>query len=157
GDIGDDAMVKRIAEEHRPAGAILFAGYIAVGESVGNPRKYFGNNVVNAISFLNSLLDYGVGRLVFSSSCAVYGYQERVPIREDSSTGPVSPYAETKLIFENALKWYAGAYPLKYAALRYFNAAGADSEGEIGERHNPETHLIPLAIQAARGGAPVRI
>jgi UDP-glucose-4-epimerase GalE len=144
-------------DQHHPIGAVLFAGHAYVGESVANPRKYFGNNVAGSLEFLNSLMDSGVRRLVFSSSCSIYGFQERMPISEDSSNGPLSPYAESKLFFERVLRWYGPAYGVRFACLRYFNAAGADPDGELGELHEPETHLIPLAIYAALGRQPLRV
>jgi UDP-arabinose 4-epimerase len=155
--IADAAAVRRIAEEHHPVGAILFAGYIAVGESTGNPRKYFYNNVTELLALLDALLDCGIRRIVFSSSAAVYGIQDKMPLTEDSPKSPVSPYAETKWFFERVLEWYGSAYGVKHVSLRYFNAAGADPDGELGECHQPETHLIPLAIRAALGGAPLRV
>ena len=128
---------------------IHFAAYAYVGESVTNPRKYFGNNVTGTLSLLDAMLDAGVRDVVFSSTCATYGEPVRVPIAEDHPQNPVNPYGETKLAVEKMLHWYGQAYGLRYAALRYFNAAGADPDGELGEEHDPETHLIPLAIDAA--------
>jgi UDP-glucose-4-epimerase GalE len=158
GSIGNAALVREAIQRHNPIGAILFAGHAYVGESTTNPRKYFNNNIIEAISFLNHLLDSGGPRpVVFSSSCSVYGIQAKVPIAENSSQDPLSPYAESKAIFEKVLKWYGSAYGLKYASLRYFNAAGADPEGQLGEDHDPETHLIPLAIDAALGKAPLKV
>lgn len=157
GSIRDAALVRRIAEEHQPIGAILFAGHIDVGESARAPRKYFHNNVNAAVEFLDALLESGIPRVVFSSSCAVYGVQAKMPLNEDTPKDPVSNYAETKLFLEKVLRAYANAYGLQYAALRYFNAAGADADGELGEHHVPESHLIPLAIHAAMGGNPLRI
>jgi UDP-glucose-4-epimerase GalE len=157
GAIGDTALVRRVIETHRPVGAILFAGHIEVGESTVNPRKYFRNNITEAIKFLDAALDAGLTRVVFSSSCAVYGPQDKMPLSEDNPTDPASPYAETKLAVERILHWYGSAYGLKSACLRYFNAAGADPEGEIGECHPGESHLIPLVIRAALGGKPLRV
>jgi UDP-glucose-4-epimerase GalE len=157
GSISDAALIRRIAQQHAPMGAILFAGHIDVGESAREPRKYFRNNVEEAVRFLDALLDARITRVVFSSSCAVYGAHAKMPLSEDTPKDPVSTYAETKLFLEKVLRAYANAYGLQYAALRYFNAAGADAEGELGEHHAPETHLIPLAIHAALGGAPLRI
>jgi UDP-arabinose 4-epimerase len=157
GSIADHELVREIIAEHDPSCAILFAAHAYVGESVENPRKYFRNNVTEAIQFLDGILDAGLRRVVFSSSCSVYGNPVAVPIDESSSTGPLSPYAETKLICEKVLRHYDSAYGLSYACLRYFNAAGADPEGVLGEHHDPETHLIPLTIQAALGGAPLRV
>ena len=131
-----------------------FAASAYVGESVQNPRKYFRNNVQNGLSLLNAAVDAGVRYFIFSSSCAVYGVPDKVPITEDTLCQPVNPYGETKLFFERILNAYSGAYGLEAVALRYFNAAGADESGGIGELHNPETHLIPLALEAAAGLRP---
>jgi UDP-arabinose 4-epimerase len=150
-------LVRDAAREHGVQGAILFAAHAYVGESVQNPSKYYRNNVSGSIEFLDGLLDAGVRNLVFSSSCAIYGIQKEIPIREDSSKNPLSPYAETKLFLENVLRWYGQAYRLRSVSLRYFNAAGADPDAEIGEWHAPETHLIPLAIGAAMGGDTLRV
>ncbi len=129
-----------------------FAAHAYVGESVENPRKYFRNNVESGLTLLNATLDAGVKRFIFSSTCAVYGMPARIPITEDTIRQPVNPYGLTKLSFEFALEAYAQAYGLRFASLRYFNAAGADESGEIGELHEPETHLIPLALAAAAPG-----
>lgn len=133
-------------------GAIMhFAAHAYVGESVTNPRKYFRNNVEGGLSLLNSAMDAGVKKIIFSSTCAVYGEPAKVPIEENIPRQPVNPYGVSKLFFEQALEAYDRAYELRYASLRYFNAAGADESGEIGELHDPETHLIPLALGAAAG------
>jgi UDP-arabinose 4-epimerase len=131
-----------------------FAAHAYVGESVANPRKYFRNNVEAGLNLLNTSLDCGVKCFVFSSTCAVYGVPTRVPINEDNPRNPINPYGITKMLFERALETYDHAYGLRYASLRYFNAAGADESGEIGELHEPETHLIPLALNAAAGTGP---
>ena len=131
-----------------------FAAHAYVGESVENPRKYFRNNVVAALSLLNSALDAGIRRFVFSSTCAVYGIPEQIPITEQTPREPVNPYGASKLFFENALEAYGRAYGLRSVSLRYFNAAGADESGEIGELHDPETHLIPLALAASTENGP---
>ena len=133
---------------------VHFAAHAYVGESVANPRKYFGNNVTSGLVLLNTALDSGVRRLIFSSTCAVYGTPKSLPITEHSLRVPINPYGASKLFFENALEAYDRAYGLRSARLRYFNAAGADDSGEIGELHNPETHLIPLALQAATQAGP---
>jgi UDP-glucose-4-epimerase GalE len=136
-------------------GAIMhFAAHAYVGESGTNPRKYFRNNVEGGLSLLNAALDAGVKKIIFSSSCAVYGVPEKVPIVEENRREPVNPYGVTKMVFERVLEAYDPAYGLRYASLRYFNAAGADESGEIGELHDPETHLIPLALRAAAGLGP---
>jgi UDP-glucose-4-epimerase GalE len=131
-----------------------FAASAYVGESVQNPRKYFRNNLQNGLALVNAAIDTGVRYFIFSSSCAVYGVPDKVPITEDTRCQPVNPYGETKLFFERILDSYRRAYGLQSVALRYFNAAGADESGEIGELHNPETHLIPLALEAAAGLRP---
>jgi len=154
GDIGDRALVDRVLKEHHVAAVIHFAAYAYVGESVGNPRKYFHNNVVNTLNLLDAMVDNGVQDIVFSSTCATYGEPSEVPISEDHPQNPVNPYGESKLAVEKILYWYRRAYDIRYAALRYFNAAGADPDGEVGEDHDPETHLIPLAIEAALGRGP---
>jgi UDP-arabinose 4-epimerase len=158
GSIADGKLLAEIVRKHQPVGAILFAGHAYVGESTSNPRKYYGNNVVDAIAFLNHWLDAGASpNIVFSSSCSIYGIQREVPISESSSQDPLSPYAETKAFFERVLRWYGSAYGIQAACLRYFNAAGADPEGELGENHDPETHLIPLAIWAAMGRVRLQV
>jgi len=131
-----------------------FAAHAYVGESVVNPRKYFRNNVEGGLSLLNAAVEAGVKKIIFSSTCAVYGEPSKIPITEKTDRQPVNPYGVSKLFFEQALEAYDRAYGLRYASLRYFNAAGADDSGEIGELHNPETHLIPLALQAAAGTGP---
>ncbi|MFZ0936131.1 MAG: UDP-glucose 4-epimerase GalE [Bryobacteraceae bacterium] len=152
GDIADEDKVSKVM---RRADAVMhFAAHAYVGESVENPRKYFQNNVKAGLTLLNTTLDAGVRNFVFSSTCAVYGAPPTIPIAENTPRQPVNPYGATKLFFENALEAYARAYGLSYAALRYFNAAGADESGEIGELHDPETHLIPLALAAASETGP---
>jgi UDP-arabinose 4-epimerase len=131
-----------------------FAAHAYVGESVANPRKYFRNNVEGGLSLLNAAVEAGVKKIIFSSTCAVYGEPSKIPITETEKRQPVNPYGVSKLFFEQALEAYDRAYGLRFASLRYFNAAGADDSGEIGELHDPETHLIPLALQAAAGFGP---
>jgi UDP-glucose-4-epimerase GalE len=128
-----------------------FAAFAYVGESVIEPAKYYRNNVVGALSLLDAMRAAGVGRIVFSSTCATYGVPEVVPITEAEKQAPINPYGFTKLVIEHALADYARAYDFGYAALRYFNASGAAEDGSIGEDHDPETHLIPLVLQAALG------
>jgi UDP-glucose-4-epimerase GalE len=152
GNIGDSEAV---AAALRDIDAVLhFAAHAYVGESVQNPRKYFENNVQSGLTLLNAVVDTGVRHFVFSSTCAVYGVPAKIPITEDAARQPVNPYGASKLFFENALEAYSKAYGLGYVSLRYFNAAGADESGEIGEMHEPETHLIPCALQAAVGIRP---
>ena len=129
-----------------------FAAHIEVGESMRNPRKYFRNNVVHTLNLLDAMAEKGIKEIVFSSTAAVYGDPLTVPIPEEHRLLPVNPYGESKLFVERALRWYGDAHGLRWAALRYFNAAGADPGGEIGEDHEPESHLIPLAIE--RGAGP---
>jgi UDP-glucose-4-epimerase GalE len=146
GDIADNAKLGSVLAG---VDAVMhFAAHAYVGESVENPRKYFQNNVIGALSLLNSVLDAGIRRFIFSSTCAVYGVVEQVPITEHAPREPVNPYGVSKFFFENALEAYGRAYGLRSVRLRYFNAAGADESGETGEIHEPETHLIPLALSA---------
>jgi UDP-glucose-4-epimerase GalE len=153
GDLADTALLTATLRDTGAQAVIHFAAFAYVGESMHDPQKYFRNNVGGTISLLDAMKTAAVRQIVFSSSCATYGYPERVPIREHQRQEPVNPYGASKLFVEQMLRWNAGAYGLRYAALRYFNAAGADPDGEIGEVHDPETHLIPLAIQATRPGA----
>ena len=152
GDMLDAAALGRVLP--RVDAIMHFAAYAYVGESGTNPRKYFRNNVEGGLSLLNAALDAGVKKIIYSSSCAVYGVPVKVPIVEENPRQPVNPYGVTKLIFEEALEAYDPAYGIRYASLRYFNASGADESGEIGESHDPETHLIPLALRAAAGTGP---
>lgn len=157
GDLGDAARLAEVIRRHRISAVMHFAAFAYVGESVKNPRKYFDNNVTKSLVLLDAMVDAGVRFIVFSSSCATYGTPEKVPITEDTPQSPVNPYGETKLIVEKALRWYGSAYGLKWAALRYFNAAGAEPENGLGELHQPETHLIPLVLDAAQGLRTVEI
>jgi UDP-glucose-4-epimerase GalE len=152
GDIADEGKLTRALA--RNAAVIHFAAHAYVGESTENPRKYFHNNVEAALTLLNATIDAGIRVLVFSSSCAVYGVPSKMPIAEDAPRQPINPYGVSKLFFENALEAYENAYALRSVRLRYFNAAGADESGEVGELHDPETHLIPLALAAAAGTGP---
>jgi len=151
GDLADPSLVQRVLRDHEVTSVIHFAAYAYVGESVTNPRKYFRNNVVCTLNLLDAMIDAGVREIVFSSTCATYGEPREVPISETHPQSPVNPYGESKLAVEKILHWYSAAYGTRFAALRYFNAAGADPDGELGEDHDPETHLIPLAIEAALG------
>jgi UDP-arabinose 4-epimerase len=158
GDLADRAAVAAALRRHQIGAVMHFAAFAYVGESVGDPELYYHNNIGGTLSLLSAMHAAGVETLVFSSTCAVYGIPDRVPIREDCPRAPLSPYGETKLAIERALHWYSGAYGVRYAALRYFNAAGCDPDGEIGEDHDPETHLIPRVLRAALGtGEPVEI
>ncbi|MGB9360848.1 MAG: UDP-glucose 4-epimerase GalE, partial [Candidatus Sulfotelmatobacter sp.] len=150
--VADIADQDRLAQLMKRVDAVMhFAAFAQVGESVQNPRIYFQNNAVGGLTLLNTALDAGVRKFIFSSTCAVYGLPEKLPITEDTPRRPVNPYGTSKLFFENALEAYDRAYGLRYMSLRYFNAAGADESGEIGELHNPESHLIPAALKAVTG------
>jgi UDP-glucose 4-epimerase len=151
-DVADRAAVAEFLARHRVDAVLHFAALSQVGESVASPRRYFQGNLVATLALLDAVLDAGVRPFVFSSTAAVYGVPERCPIPESHPTRPISPYGETKLAVERALDAYHRAHGLAYAALRYFNAAGAD--GGLGERHEPETHLIPLALGVALGERP---
>ena len=152
GDIADSEKLRSALS--RVDSVVHFAAHAYVGESVTNPREYFQNNVEAALTLLNTAMDAGIRRFAFSSTCAVYGTPDKVPITEDSVRRPINPYGISKLFFENALEAYDRAYGLRFVALRYFNAAGADETGEIGELHDPEPHLIPLALAATRADSP---
>jgi UDP-glucose-4-epimerase GalE len=151
GDVGDRALVAETLRRYEIGAVMHFAAFAYVGESMTRPERYFHNNLVNTLSLLGAMREAGVRRIVFSSTCATYGVPESVPIREDMAQRPVNPYGESKLMVERALHWEGVAHGLQHVSLRYFNAAGADPEGEIGERHEPETHLIPLILDAALG------
>ncbi len=151
GDLANAADLARCFKKHRFDSVMHFSAFAYVGESVTDPAKYYVNNVANTINLLNAMRAAGVNKFIFSSSCAVYGAPASLPMRETLPFNPVSPYGRTKKMVEEILADYSAAYGLKYAALRYFNAAGADPDGETGEVHNPETHLIPLVLDAAAG------
>jgi UDP-arabinose 4-epimerase len=158
GDLHDRARLAAAMREHAIGAVMHFAAFAYVGESVGDPELYYRNNIGGTLSLLATMREAGIGMIVFSSTCAVYGVPDKVPIAESTAKAPLNSYGETKLAVERALHWYGAAYGLRYAALRYFNAAGADPDGEIGENHEPETHLIPRVIRAALGsGDPVEI
>lgn len=150
-DLADRDALRRVFAEYPVEGVIHFAAYIAVGESMKEPVKYFRNNVANTLNLLEAMVAAGVGSIVFSSTAAVYGDPETVPIPEDHPYRPVSAYGETKLMVERLLAWFETCHGIASARLRYFNAAGADPDGETGEDHEPETHLVPLALAAAAG------
>jgi UDP-glucose-4-epimerase GalE len=152
GDLFDSA---KLAQVLRRVDAVMhFAAHAYVGESVENPRKYFHNNVEGSLSLLNGVVDSKIRKFIFSSTCAVYGNPVKLPIAEDNPRMPVNPYGATKLAFENALEAYDRAYGTRFVAFRYFNAAGADEGGTIGEMHEPETHLIPSVFEAIKGKRP---
>jgi len=151
GDLGDPAVVAPILKDEKIDLVMHFAAFAYVGESVTEPRKYYENNFVATLRLLETMLDNGVKKFVFSSTCATYGEPDRLPMVETLHQAPINPYGQTKLDVENCLKAFAHAYGLSFAAFRYFNAAGAAEDGTIGEDHDPETHLIPLVIDAATG------
>jgi len=153
-DTSDRKSVVRVLEKYRPAAIVHFAAYAYVGESVADPSLYYRNNVGGSISLLEAAQAAGIGNFVFSSSCATYGIPGTVPIREDHPQHPVNPYGSSKLMVERILRDCDLAYGIRSIALRYFNAAGADPDVELGECHEPETHAIPLAIRTALGEQP---
>jgi UDP-glucose-4-epimerase GalE len=146
--LSDTAAVRSVLREHKIEAVVHFAGSALLGESVSQPLAYFQNNVGGTMSVLQAMLDVGVKDIVFSSTCATYGMPIAVPITEDQPQRPINPYGESKLAIERMLEWMGLARQIRWVALRYFNAAGADPDGELGEEHEHETHLIPLAIGA---------
>ena len=151
GDLRDDEFLDKVFKENSIEAVIHFAADSLVGESVENPLKYYNNNMVSTLRLLTKMEECGVRNIVFSSTAATYGEPENTPILENDRTLPTNPYGETKLSVEKVLKWSDKAYGIKYVSLRYFNAAGAHKSGAIGEDHRPETHLIPIVLQAALG------
>lgn len=151
GSISDRNILKRVFSEHRIDAVMHYAAYCYVGESVTDPSMYYQNNLADTICLLSEMVEAEVKKIVFSSSCAVYGEPEEIPITENHPQNPVNPYGRTKYMVEQVLDDFKYAYGVESVSLRYFNAAGADPEGELGEDHNPESHLIPLTIQAALG------
>lgn len=149
GDLGNIEDIRRIFKKYRIEAVMHFAAFTYVGESVEDPQKYYINNVKNTLNLLQVMLEENVKYFVFSSTCATYGNPVEIPITENHPQNPINPYGRGKLIVEEILKDYSDAYGLTYASLRYFNAAGADPDCEIGEMHDPETHLIPLVLDAA--------
>jgi len=152
--LDDRAALEAVFREYSIGAVIHFAAFAYVGESMRAPETYFRNNVVNTIHLLDAMKQAGIRQIIFSSSCASYGHPQEIPISEDHPQQPVNPYGESKLLVERILRWYGEIDGLKWISLRYFNAAGADPGGELGELHEPETHLIPLAISAALGATP---
>jgi UDP-arabinose 4-epimerase len=151
GDVTDGARLAEVLRKYRPGAVIHFAAFTYVGESVENPGKYYRNNVGGTLNLLEAMRDRQVRRIVFSSTCATYGEPQHIPLTEDHPQNPINPYGATKLMVERMLDDFEAAYGFKSAALRYFNAAGADPETEIGEDHDPETHLIPIVLDVALG------
>lgn len=154
GDLHDQARLETVLREKRIEAVMHFAAFALVGESVSDPAKYYRNNVVGSLSLFEAMRAANVGKIVFSSTTATYGTPEKVPINENELQRPINPYGFTKLVIEQALADYAHAYGFGYAALRYFNAAGASPRGDLGEDHSPESHLIPIVLQVALGRRP---
>lgn len=150
-DLSDIDEIKQIFKKYPLEAVMHFAAFTYVGESVEDPQKYYLNNLKNTLNLLAVMLEFEVKKMVFSSSCATYGNPVEIPITEDHPQNPINPYGRGKLMVEEVLKDYSAAYNLRYTSLRYFNAAGADPDGELGENHQPETHLIPLILDAAQG------
>ena len=151
GDLSNTEDIEKVFSTYDIEAVFHFAAYAYVGESVNEPEKYYYNNVVNTLNLLKVMRKHNCKKIIFSSTCATYGEPEKVPITEDMPQNPINPYGMTKLTVERIFKDYKKAYGLQFAVLRYFNAAGADPDGEIGESHDPETHIIPLVLDAASG------
>lgn len=154
GSLSDSELLHKIFSDYPVAAVMHFAAFCYVGESVTEPARYYQNNVANTVALLEVMVDKKVSNFIFSSSCATYGEPVEIPIREDHPLKPINPYGRTKVMVEQILEDFRGAYGLESVSLRYFNAAGADPDGELGEDHNPETHLIPLVFQTALGKRP---
>jgi UDP-glucose-4-epimerase GalE len=157
GDVHDTARVREVLRHHQVSAVMHFAAWLSVGDSVHDPARYYDNNVVGTLSLLEAMVRESVQHFVFSSTAAVFGEPEQTPITETHPTWPINAYGQTKLAIEHALPHYERAYGLRSVALRYFNASGADPDGELGEDHDPEIHLIPRAIEAATGGRPLLV
>ena len=151
GDLLDKSQINAVFEKDNFDGVIHFAAYALAGESMNEPGKYFENNILGGLNLLEAMKKNGVNKIIFSSTCAQYGFPEKLPVTEEENKKPVSVYGESKLIFETILQWYDSLFGIKNICLRYFNAAGAFLDGTIGEDHQPETHIIPIAIQTALG------
>jgi UDP-arabinose 4-epimerase len=154
GDVLDRVALDAVIEKYRPVAVMHFAAFAYVGESVENPGKYYRNNVVGSLNLLEAMRDHGVDKFIFSSTCATYGVPSVVPIPETHPQSPINPYGASKLMIEQMLRDFDAAHGLRSISLRYFNAAGADPDGETGESHDPETHLIPLVLDAVAGLRP---
>jgi UDP-arabinose 4-epimerase len=157
GDIEDRDRLRAVLERHRPAAVMHFAAFAYVGESVEKPLLYYHNNVAGSVALLETLIEFGPLPVIFSSSCVTYGIPKTIPISEEHPQHPINPYGHSKLLVERMLADAGKAYGLSWVALRYFNAAGADPDGDIGEDHNPETHLIPLVLRATLDQTAVEI
>ncbi len=154
GDINDRERLDEVFNKYKPDAVLHFAAFAYVGESIMHPRKYFRNNVAGSMTLLEAMCDNGINNIVFSSSCATYGTPGIIPIPEEHLQNPINPYGASKLMVERILRDFDQAYKIRHVSLRYFNAAGADNEGDIGECHDPETHLIPLVLDTALGRRP---
>ena len=157
GDIHDSSRLDEVFAKHKPDMVMHFAAFAYVGESIFEPGKYYVNNLAGSINLLEAMRRNGCDQMIFSSTCATYGEPEALPISESTPQEPINPYGFTKLAIERALKDYTQAYGMRWVVFRYFNAAGCDPEGELGERHEPETHIIPLALRAAMGEGAFKI
>lgn len=157
GDIADTGRVRAVLEQYQPAAIMHFAAYAYVGESIENPLLYYRNNIAGSAALLQAVVDFRPLPFVFSSTCATYGVPEQTPITEDHPQRPINPYGFSKLVVERMLADVGAAQQLRWVALRYFNAAGSDPENEVGEDHDPETHLIPLVLRAGQSGIPVQV
>jgi UDP-glucose 4-epimerase len=151
GDMGDKELLRKIFKAFPISTVMHFAAYAYVGESVLEPRKYYDNNLANSLTLLNTMCEFDIKNIIFSSTCATYGHPDRIPIDETHEQRPINPYGSSKYMIETILRDYDHAYGIKSVVFRYFNAAGADVDAVIGERHHPETHLIPLVLQTATG------
>jgi len=151
GDIRDKEFIKKVISEFTPDVVMHFSAFIEVGISVKEPLSFYKNNVIGTLNLLEVLIENKIDKFIFSSTAAVYGIPEKIPIPEEHRINPINPYGKTKAVIEKALEDFSKAYNFKYVSLRYFNASGADPSGKIGESHNPETHLIPLVLQTAKG------
>lgn len=150
-DLGDLDSLRKVFQKYKIEAVMHFAAFTYVGESVEDPQKYYLNNLKNTLNLLQVMNEFKIKKIIFSSTCATYGNPQEIPITETHPQDPISPYGKAKLMVEQVLSDYSIAYGLRYVSLRYFNAAGADPDGDVGERHNPETHLIPLILDAAAG------
>ncbi|APB32698.1 UDP-glucose 4-epimerase [Gloeomargarita lithophora Alchichica-D10] len=157
GDLADRELLVHVLKKYDIQAVVHFAASIEAGESMRRPDKYFRNNFINTLNLLEAMVETGVNRLIFSSTCAIYGEPQWLPLTENHPQNPVNPYGESKRAIEQALHWFSQAYGMQYAALRYFNAAGADLAGELGECHDPETHLIPRVLLALLAGTEIQI
>lgn len=157
GDVQDSRLLNHLFRNYSIEAVMHFAAFTNVAESMTQPQKYYYNNLKNTMNLLDNMLKHGVDDFIFSSTCAVYGYPQSLPLKENHPLNPINPYGRSKLMVENILKDYSQAYDFNYISLRYFNAAGADPQREIGEWHQPETHLIPLILESSSSSKAVHI